>query len=62
MIRKKLVLVFSDEGLTLETSAFSISVRWSIYIINSVDKPNFRVARESHEYSATPNDPITPYH
>ena len=23
--------------------SFSISVRWSIYIINSVDKPNFRV-------------------
>ena len=34
----------SDEGLTFETSAFSISVRWSIYIINSVDKPNFRVS------------------
>ena len=28
----------SDEGLTLETSAFRISVRWPIYIINSVDK------------------------
>ena len=28
----------SDEGLTLETSAFRIPVRWSIYIINSVDK------------------------
>ena len=27
----------SDEGLTLETSAFRISLRWSIYIINSVD-------------------------
>ena len=27
-----------DEGLTLETSAFRIPVRWSIYIINSVDK------------------------
>ena len=23
--------------------SFSISVRWSIYIINSVDKPKFRV-------------------
>ena len=31
----------SDEGLTLETSAFRISVRWSIYIINSVDKTKF---------------------
>ena len=28
----------SDEGLTLETSAFRISVLWPIYIINSVDK------------------------
>ena len=31
----------SDEGLTLETSAFRISVRWPIYIINSVDNANF---------------------
>ena len=31
----------SDEGLTLETSAFRISVRWQIYIINSVDKTKF---------------------
>ena len=33
----------SDEGLTLETLAFRIPVRWSIYINNSVDniKPNF---------------------
>ena len=31
----------SDEGLTLETSAFRISVRWPIYIINSVDKAQF---------------------
>ena len=30
------------EGLTLEMSAFQ-SIRWSIYIINSVDKPNFIV-------------------
>ena len=29
-----------DERLTLETSAFKISVRWPIYIINSVDKAN----------------------
>ena len=29
------------EGLTLETSAFRISVRWPIYIINSVDKTKF---------------------
>ena len=40
----------SDEGLTLWQRAntrnvsFSISVRWSIYIINSVDKPNFHVS------------------
>ena len=31
----------SDEELTLETSAFKISVRWPIYIINSVDKTKF---------------------
>ena len=31
----------SDQGLTLETSAFKISVRWPIYIINSVDKTKF---------------------
>ena len=31
----------SDEGLTLETSAFRIPVRWPIYIINSVDKTKF---------------------
>ena len=31
----------SDEGLTLETSDFRISVRWPIYIINSVDKTKF---------------------
>ena len=33
--------ICSDEGLTLETSAFRISVRWPIYIINSVDKTKF---------------------
>ena len=33
--------VRSDEWLTLETSAFRISVRWPIYIINSVDKTKF---------------------
>ena len=31
----------SDEGLTLETSAFRISVQWPIHIINSVDKTKF---------------------
>ena len=35
------VFIRSDEGLTLETSAFRISVRWPIYIINSVDKTKF---------------------
>ena len=35
------VWICSDEGLTLETSAFRISVRWPIYIINSVDKTKF---------------------
>ena len=31
----------SDEGLTLEMSVFRIPVRWSIYIINFVDKTKF---------------------
>ena len=31
----------SNEGLTLETSAFRIPVRWPIYITNSVDKTKF---------------------
>ena len=31
----------SDEVLTLETSVFRISVRWLIYINNSVDKTKF---------------------
>ena len=31
----------SDEGLALETSAFRIPLRWSIYVVNSVDKTNF---------------------
>ena len=31
----------SDEVLTLETSAFRISVRWPIYIINSFDQQIF---------------------
>ena len=41
---KHFLLVFfvywirSDEGLTLETSAFRISVRWPINFINSVKK------------------------
>ena len=34
-----------DEGLTLETSAFRISVRWPIYIINSVDKTKFLLTK-----------------
>ena len=45
VVYKNLVLsadtIRSDEGLTLETSAFRISVRWPIYIINSVDKTKF---------------------
>ena len=49
----------SDEGLTLETSAFSISVRWSIYIINSVDKPNFRVSLP-HRRSTTVSSKTNP--
>ena len=33
--------IHSYDGLTLKTSAFRIPVRWSIYIINSVDKTKF---------------------
>ena len=35
--------IHSDEGLALETSAFRIPVRWSIYNTNSVDKTKFFV-------------------
>ena len=38
VVSKETAVIRSDEGLTLETSAFRIPVRWSIYIINSVDK------------------------
>ena len=40
LIRKegKPIPIRSDERLKLQTSAFRIPVRWSIYIINSVDK------------------------
>ena len=41
MIGISFCTIRSDEGLTLETSAFRISVRWPIYIINSVDKTKF---------------------
>ena len=34
--------IHSDRGANARDVSFSISVRWSIYIINSVDKPNFR--------------------
>ena len=40
---KRSIRVSSDEGLTLETPAFRISVRWPIYIINSVDKTKFKL-------------------
>ena len=33
--------------------SFPISVRWSIYIINSVDKPNFRVSLLSVYHAKT---------
>ena len=36
-----------DEGLMLETSAFRISVRWPIYIVNSVDKTKFLDTKNS---------------
>ena len=41
--------------------SFSISVRWPIYIINSVDKPNFRVSLP-HRRSSTVCIEINPLH
>ena len=38
IISISIIIIRSDEGLTVETSAFRISVRWPIYVINSVDK------------------------
>ena len=35
------LMIRSDKGLTLETSAFRISVWWPIYTVNSVDKTKF---------------------
>ena len=37
-------LIRSDEGLTLETSTFQSLYGGQFTFINSVDKPNFRVA------------------
>ena len=37
----KLMLLMHFGRLMLETSAFRISVQWSIYIINSLDKTKF---------------------
>ena len=47
---------------SVRIASFSISVRWSIYIINSVDKPNFRVSlllRRSTTVS-TETNPLNP--
>ena len=41
--------------------SFSISVRWSIYIINSVDKPNFRVSLP-HRRSTTVSSETNPHY
>ena len=45
------ISIRSDEGLTLETSAFRISVRWPIYIINSVDKTKFLYTKDQPQLS-----------
>ena len=38
--------ICSDEGQkNAGNVSFSIPVRWSIYIVNSVDEPNFRVSQ-----------------
>ena len=44
--REKGYWIRSDEGLTRDTSAFRISVRWPIYIFNSVDKYGLLTKRE----------------
>ena len=49
----------SDEGLTLETSAFIISVRWPIYIINSVDKTKFLSKTGKHGLATVVIVPMT---
>ena len=48
------------EGLTLETSAFRISVRWPIYIINSVDKTKNFCILLPHRRSTTVSLETTP--
>ena len=49
-----------DEGPTFETSAFRIPVRWSIYIINSVDKTKLCVLLP-HRRSTTVSLETTPF-
>ena len=44
----------------LETSAFRISVRWPIYIINSVDKTKIFVVLLPHRRSTTVSLETTP--
>ena len=47
--RKVRVLALSSERrANARNLSFPISVRWSIYIINSVDKPNFRYKEETY--------------
>ena len=41
-----IVRIINQEN-KIDRAGTSISVRWSIYIINSVDKPNFRVMDDS---------------
>ena len=42
-IRAKIIYYSLWRRANARNVSFSISVRWSIYIINSADKPNFRV-------------------
>ena len=56
------IRIRSDEGLiTLETSAFRISVRWPIYIINSVDKTKLmsELSRNSSHARKSPSSPTS---
>ena len=59
-----MIMIRSDEGLTLETSAFRISVRWQIYIINSVDKTKFlyTTSPPTQHHSFFRNYPFIQFH
>ena len=50
----------SERRVNARNVSFSNSVRWSIYMINSVDKPNFRVSLP-HRRSTTVSSETIPF-